>query len=91
MTAPPTNYALMRDAILRVLPAEPPGMTLGELLDAVAPLLPKEQFPDRKTLVWYGRTVPNDLVVRGEVDYVPGAHLPRLHRVPGAVDPGPPD
>ena len=82
MTAPPTNYSLMRDAILRVLPAKPPGMTLAELLGAVAPLLPKEQFPDRKTLVWYGRTVPNDLVVRGEVDYVPGAQPPRLLRAP---------
>jgi len=89
MTAPPTNYALMRDAIMSILPTEPPGMTLAEILDAVQPLLPKEQFPDRKTLTWYGRTVPNDLVVRGEADYVPGAQPPRLRRVPNAADPAP--
>jgi len=80
----------MRDAILRVLPADPPGMTFGELLDAVAPLLPNDRFPDRKTLTWYGRTVPNDMVVRGEVDYVPGAHPPRLHRVPVVAGPDAP-
>ena len=80
----------MRDAILRVLPAEGDGMTFAELLDAVAPLLPKEPFPDRKTLTWYARTVPNDLVVRGLVDYVPGCQPARLRRVPGAVDPDPP-
>ena len=78
MTAPPSNYSLMRDAILSILPAEPPGMTLAEILDAVEPLLPKEQFPDRKTLAWYARTVPNDLVVRGLADYIPGARPPRL-------------
>jgi hypothetical protein len=80
----------MREAILRVLPSEGPGLTLAEILDAVTPLLPEAQFPDRKTIVWYGRTVPNDMIVSGLIDPVPNTQPMRYLRVSSVTGAGTP-
>lgn len=51
----------MRRAVLKVLPASQPGLTLAGLSAAVLPLLPEALFPCGLHAGWWLKTVQLDL------------------------------
>ena len=73
------KYDAMRDALLAVLPPEPPGISVAEALAALRPSLPDDLFPEGKTSGWWQKTVQLDLEARGEVARTPGRPL-RIYR-----------
>ena len=76
--------ASVRNAILRVLPTEGEGMTHGQLIRAVRPLLPLALFPQERTVRWYTRTVQHDLEARRIVRRVSPRSLRLLRSLPDA-------
>ena len=56
-----TKYAAMRSALLKVLPAKPPGLTQAEMFAAVVPHLPAALFPEVAKAGWWAKTVQLDL------------------------------
>lgn len=75
------KYAAMRDALMKVLPATQPGMTVAEVKDAVLPLLDDELFPDGNKAGWWLKAVHLDLEAKGILGRAP--RPVRLHRVVG--------
>jgi len=59
------KYAAMRAAMLRVLPADGPGLTPAEVVAAVRPHLPQDLFPGGRTAGWWVKTVQLDLEAKG--------------------------
>jgi len=55
------KYNAMKKAMLDVLPAGAPGITVANLQDGVKPLLPQELFPGGKTAGWWVKCVQLDL------------------------------
>lgn len=74
------KYDALRNAILRVLPARPPGLEFKKLPDAVRAHLPGGKIPGGGSLRWYTTVVKLDLEVRGEIERVEGASPQRLVR-----------
>jgi hypothetical protein len=74
------KYGAMRQAVLRVLPRQAPGMTLADALAAVLPLLPQALFPEGAAAGWWFKTVQLDLEAKRQI--VRGRTSPiRLHRI----------
>ena len=73
------KYRAMRDALLAVLPSEPPGLTQNEMREAVVAHLPEELFPGGAKAGWWSKTVQLDLEARGVVEREPVKPL-RWHR-----------
>jgi hypothetical protein len=61
------KYTAMKEAMLRVLPQEPPGLTQAEVREAVLPHLPEGLFPGGSTSGWWAKTVQLDLEAKGIV------------------------
>lgn len=61
------TYHAMRDALLEALPASAPGMTEGQMRDAVMPKLPADLFPGGARAGWWSKAVQLDLEAKGEV------------------------
>ena len=61
------KYRAVRDAVLAVLPAAAPGLTLAELKEAIRPLVPAAVFPDGFKAGWWMMGVQLDLRARGQV------------------------
>jgi len=59
------KYSAMRRALMKVLPAKPPGLTYAEMLSAVIHHLPKRLFPGGAKAGWWVKTVQLDLEVKG--------------------------
>ena len=74
------KYAEMRIAVLAVTPAEPPGLTPAELIQAVKPQLSETLFPGGETAGWWVKCVQLDLEAQGVIVRAPGSPV-RLHRV----------
>lgn len=55
------KYHAMRDALLKVLPADPPGMTFKEMKQALLPYLPDNLFPGGEKAGWWLAGVQLDL------------------------------
>jgi hypothetical protein len=55
------KYEAMREALLSVLPKEPPGLTAAEAKEALTPLLPQALFPEGATSGWWLKAVQLDL------------------------------
>jgi hypothetical protein len=55
------KYRATRSALLAVLPPEAPGLTQGEMVDAVARRLPEDLFPGGAKAGWWTKTVQLDL------------------------------
>ena len=55
------KYAAMRLALLKVLPAKPPGLTQVDMFAAVVPFLPDALFPGGAKAWWWAKTVQLDL------------------------------
>lgn len=61
------KYDAMRRALLAVLPADAPGVTVAEAKAALLPTLPNDVFPGGKTAGWWLKTVQLDLEAKGLV------------------------
>lgn len=55
------KYAAMRSALLKVLPAKPPGLTQVDMFAALVPHLPDDLFPGGAKAGWWAKTVQLDL------------------------------
>lgn len=61
------KYEAMREVLLRVLPADGPGMTQAEMGTAVRPHLPQDLWPGGDKSMWWVKTVQLDLEAKGLV------------------------
>lgn len=61
------KYTAMRDALLQVLPASTPGLTVAEAKAGVLPLLPEELFPGGEKAGWWLKAAQLDLEAQGMV------------------------
>jgi hypothetical protein len=55
----------MKEAMLKVLPAEAPGLTQAQVREAVVPHLPQELYPGGAKVGWWSKTVQLDLEAKG--------------------------
>jgi hypothetical protein len=55
------KYNAVRDAIISVLPSQPPGLTLVQLREAVRPLVSSDIFPEGFKAGWWVMGVQLDL------------------------------
>ncbi|MGD9093015.1 MAG: hypothetical protein PVF74_09200 [Anaerolineales bacterium] len=62
-----TMYEAMKQAMLKVLPTEAPGLTQAEIREAVVPYLPEELYPGGAKSGWWAKTVQLDLEAKGVV------------------------
>ena len=74
-TADGGMYHAMRDALLRVLPAQPPGLTQSERVGAVVPHLPGDLFRGGAKAGWWSKAVRLDLEAKGVIAREPGKPL----------------
>jgi hypothetical protein len=58
------RFGAVREAYLKVLPAEGPGLTPREIQAALRPLL-EEMFPGGAKLGWWAKSVQLDLEAKG--------------------------
>ena len=68
-----TKYAEMRKALLTVTPAEPPGLTPAQIIEAVKPHLSATLFPGGETAGWWVKCVQLDLEAKGILKRAPKA------------------
>lgn len=74
------NYRAMRDAILTVLPAASPGLTVAETKARLLPLLPESLFPGGAKAGWWLKGVQLDLEAKTLIKREETKPL-RLHRL----------
>jgi hypothetical protein len=55
----------MREAYLKILPYEAPGLTGEEIIAAVKPHLPEDLFPGGEKAGWWAAGVQLDLEAKG--------------------------
>ena len=75
------KYAVMKRALLKILPKGPPGITQQEMFAAVPAHLPELEFPGGAKAEWWAKTVQLDLEAKGVVDRETKAKPLRWHRV----------
>ncbi|MDO9354794.1 MAG: hypothetical protein Q7T55_13945 [Solirubrobacteraceae bacterium] len=76
-----SKYDAMREALLAVVPADPPGASVADLKAAILPRLPDQIFPGGATAGWWLKAVQLDLEAKGVI--ARGAVKPvRLHALP---------
>lgn len=73
------KYTAMRDALLEVLPATTPGLTVAETKAAVLPILSEELFPGGDKAGWWLKAAQLDLEAQGIIQREATKPL-RLHR-----------
>lgn len=73
------KYHAMREAILAVLPAAAPGLTVAEVKARLLPLLPEALFPGGAKAGWWLKGVQLDLEAKGMIAREDTKPL-RLHR-----------
>jgi hypothetical protein len=74
-------YFAMRDALLEILPAQPPGLTREEILEAVPAHLPEALYPGGAKAGWWSKAVQLDLEAKGVIARESSRPL-RWHREP---------
>jgi hypothetical protein len=60
-------YRAMREAMLALLPADAPGLTRDQLLEALPPVLPEDLFPGGARAGWWSKAVQLDLEAKGVI------------------------
>lgn len=75
------KYEAMRDALLGVLPADAPGLTVAEAKAKLLPLLPDDLFPGGEKAGWWLKAAQLDLEAKGRIARGPGSPV-RLFRKP---------
>lgn len=66
------KYMAMREALLAVLPADPPGLTVAEVKAALLSGLPQDLFPDGAKAGWWLKAAQLDLEAKGVIGRRPG-------------------
>lgn len=61
----PVMFAAMKAAVLKIVPAAPPGLTPAEIQKAVLPLLPENLFPGGEKVGWWMKAVQLDQEAKG--------------------------
>ncbi|WP_048646746.1 DUF6958 family protein [Nitratireductor soli] len=74
------KYMAMREALLAVLPAEAPGLTVADAKEALLPHLSEAVFPEGKTAGWWLKAVQLDLEAKGVIKRAPRPPV-RLYRL----------
>lgn len=74
-------YQAMRQAILKVLPSKPPGLTQTEIRHSVVPHLPRALYPGGAKAGWWAKTVQLDLEAKRVLAREMSKPL-RWHRTP---------
>lgn len=59
------RYHAMKEVLLKVLPAERPGLTQTQMGQAVLPHLPQHLWPGGEKSMWWVKCVQLDLEARG--------------------------
>lgn len=77
------RYTIMREALLRLLPSTPPGLTQTEIRQRIGSLVPRALFPGTKA-DWWSKLVQLDLEARRLVRREQTTPL-RWHRRGGAA------
>ena len=62
------KYGAMREAMLAVLPSDPPGMTVADIKIHVVPRLPDALFPGGAKAGWWIKCVQLDLDAKGVIE-----------------------
>jgi hypothetical protein len=78
-TADADKYEATRKAMLKVLPARAPGLTVEETYNAILPHLPNDLFPHGAKAGWWCKAVQLDLEAKKLITREPVTPL-RLHR-----------
>ena len=73
------KYEAMRDALLPVLPKQPPGLTVADAKAALLPRLDQALFPDGAKAGWWLKAVQLDLEAKGVIARAKGSPV-RLYR-----------
>lgn len=60
-------YDAMHQAMWKVLPVMPPGLTQAEIREAVIPHLPEDLFPGGVKAGWWAKTVQLDQEAKGNL------------------------
>ena len=76
------KYMAMRDALIAVLPGDPPGITVAEANAALLPRLPDRLFPGGGKAGWWLKAVQLDLEAKGVIGRGRGSPV-RLFRSSG--------
>jgi hypothetical protein len=75
-----TKYEAMRKAVMKVLPAKAPGLTVAEVQKRVIAHLPQDLFPGGAKAGWWMKAVQLDLEAKGIISREASKPL-RLHKV----------
>ncbi len=67
------KHMAMREALLTIMPAEPPGITPADALNALLPHLDSHEFPDGAKAGWWLKAVQLDLEAKGVIRRGPGS------------------
>lgn len=73
------KYDAMRSALMAVLPADPPGLSVADARTALLPLLPDDVFPQGQTAGWWLKAVQLDLEAKGVIKRAARGNV-RLYR-----------
>lgn len=65
------KYMAMREALMAVLPAEPPGLTVADAKDALLAHLSPDLFPGGDKAGWWLKAVHLDLEAKGVIGRTP--------------------
>ena len=66
------KYMAMREALIAILPADPPGITVAEAKAALLPHLPDDLFPAGAKAGWWLKAVQLDLEAKNIIKRGPG-------------------
>lgn len=77
------KYAAMRDALLRILPDVPLGITVAEAKTALLEHLSPDLFPGGEKAGWWLKAVQLDLEAKGVIRRAPSKPV-QLYRVTSA-------
>lgn len=73
------KYMAMREALLKSLPADPPGITVAEANEAILKYLDNDLFPGGAKAPWWLKAVQLDLEAKGVIKRGPKSPV-RLFR-----------
>lgn len=73
------KYMAMREALLKSLPADPPGITVAEANEAILKHLDNDLFPGGAKAPWWLKAVQLDLEAKGVIKRGPKSPV-RLFR-----------
>ena len=62
-----TKYMAMREALMAILPGEPPGLTVAAAKEALLPHLPDALFPGGAKAGWWLKAVQLDMEAKGVI------------------------